>query len=393
MSDLLIRATTPLVAALETGLTRTRPTIRLPSAVVVDSSSASVDRISALAHRSGIALVVDPETHLLRSTQPPTDRWTSLSWTPERRRSPEDLLARGVADALVARCLAHQLSLGATRLVLPYVHLDRADDGWLEVQLAFLAAARRLALSGDYKVPLLAVVAVSWRLLGRPLWPAVLDPLAGATAEIGPMTIALAASKVDRGVHPEDRLSDLLVVTDRLSRIGPVIGWRQGRLGEAMVAAGAAGYETGLGARERCDLPQEVAARRRDRTGGQGAAVYVEAVHAGVLPATRAAIAARRSTSVSLACLDGTCCPDGGAGVTSPLHAMHRRAARLAELDRVAAPTWRWSLPAERAEAAAVVGRRLNRVAATQGAPQIDLTHMHSVATVAHVRRRSDLAA
>jgi len=50
-------------------------------------------------------------------------------------------------------------------------------------------------------------------------------------------------------------------------------------------------------------------------------------------------------------------------------------------------------LPAERAEAAAVVGRRLNRVAATQGAPQIDLTHMHSVATVAHVRRRSDLAA
>jgi len=222
-----------------------------------------------------------------------------------------------------------------------------------------------------------AVVAVSWRLLGRPLWPAVLDPLAGAAAGIGPMTIALAASKVDRGVHPEDRLAALLTATDRLSRVGPVIGWRQGRLGEAMVAAGAAGYETGLGSRERCDLPQDIAARCRERTGGQGTAVYVEAVHAGVLPATRAAIAARRSTAVSLACLDGNCCPDAGAGVSGPLHAMHRRAARLADLDRVATPTWRWSLLADRAETATTVGRRLNRVAATQGAPQIDLTHMH----------------
>lgn len=393
MYELFIRTTTPLVAAPEAGLGRPRPTTRLPGALVVHAFSASVARISALARRTGIPLVVDPETHPLQDAQPQTDRWTVFEWTPGRRCTPADLLASGRADALVATCLAHQVAVGATRLVIPYIRLERADDGWMDVQVAFLAAARRLALSGDYKVPLLAVVTVSWRLLGRPLWPAVLDPLAGATAEIGPMTIALAASKVDRGVHPEDRLSDLLVVTDRLSRIGPVIGWRQGRLGEAMVAAGAAGYETGLGSRERCDLPQEVAARRRDRTGGQGAAVYVEAVHAGVLPATRAAIAARRSTSVSLACLDGTCCPDGGAGVTSPLHAMHRRAARLAELDRVAAPTWRWSLLAERAEAAAVVGRRLNRVAATQGAPQIDLTHMHSVATVAHVRRRSDLAA
>lgn len=244
MSELFVRATTPPAAALEVGLGRARPATRLPGALVVDVSSASVARISALAHRTDIPLVVDPETHLLQDAQLQTDHWTALEWAPGRRCTPADLLAPGRADALVADCLAHQVCMGATRLVIPYVHVDRPNDGWLEVQLAFLAAARPIASLGGLRMPLVVVLAVLWRLLARPLWPVALDPLAMAISEIdAATTVALAASKVDRGVHPEDRLADLLAVTDRLSRVGPVIGWRQHRLGQAMEAAGTAGYE------------------------------------------------------------------------------------------------------------------------------------------------------
>lgn len=107
MYELFIRTTTPLVAAPEAGLGRPRPTTRLPGALVVHAFSASVARISALARRTGIPLVVDPETHPLQDAQPQTDRWTVFEWTPGRRCTPADLLASGRADALVATCLAH----------------------------------------------------------------------------------------------------------------------------------------------------------------------------------------------------------------------------------------------------------------------------------------------
>lgn len=110
---------------------------------------------------------------------------------------------------------------------------------------------------------------------------------------------------------------------------------------------------------------------------------------AGVLPDVQS----RTAAAALLAGLDPSCCPDAGDGVSSRVQTLNRRAARLADLDRIATRVWRWSFLAEQAHTASTVGRRLNGVAAAHRAPQIDFTRMISLATVAHVRRRSDLAA
>lgn len=83
----------------------------------------------------------------------------------------------------------------------------------------------------------------------------MVDPLLAALDALQPAEVALAVSKIDQGAHPEDRLADLYAVIERLRRRRlPVLMWNQGTLGEACVAAGAAGDETGIGWRERCDL-------------------------------------------------------------------------------------------------------------------------------------------
>ena len=44
-----------------------------------------------------------------------------------------------------------------------------------------------------------------------------------------------------------------------------MLAWQQGLLGEACVALGARGYETGLGWREACDLRKAMSSRARPR--------------------------------------------------------------------------------------------------------------------------------
>jgi hypothetical protein len=87
-------------------------------------------------------------------------------------------------------------------------------------------------------------------------------------------------SKVDDGVHPDQRLVTFMAVLRRIKRRFPVIAWQQGVLGEAAVAAGAIGYETGLGWRERCDLQGAMSAHRQPPSGNFGARpVYIPALN------------------------------------------------------------------------------------------------------------------
>ena len=75
-----------------------------------------------------------------------------------------------------------------------------------------------------------------------------------ALADLAPREVALAASKIDDGAHPDERAMDLILMVEQLRRDHSVILWQQGRLGELGIAAGAHGYETGIGWHERCDL-------------------------------------------------------------------------------------------------------------------------------------------
>jgi hypothetical protein len=77
----------------------------------------------------------------------------------------------------------------------------------------------------------IAVLAVSWRVL-NPVQGHVALALA-ALSTLAPREIALAASKVDKGVRTRDRVMDLILMIERLRRDFPVgeaslnAPWRQ----------------------------------------------------------------------------------------------------------------------------------------------------------------------
>ena len=51
-----------------------------------------------------------------------------------------------------------------------------------------------------------------------------------ALADLAPREVALVASKIDDGAHPDERAMDLILMVEQLRRDHSVILWQQGRL-------------------------------------------------------------------------------------------------------------------------------------------------------------------
>jgi hypothetical protein len=150
----------------------------------------------------------------------------------------------------------------ATALIPPYVHMDGPSSEWIDVQAAMWRYAREYLDTLSVSLPVTAVMALGWRLLRPPQGIDALAPAMRALVDLAPSELALAASRVDQGAHPENRAIDLVGMVERLSHDYDVLLWQQGKLGELAVAAGARGYETGVGWRERCDLVAAMRSRR-----------------------------------------------------------------------------------------------------------------------------------
>lgn len=254
------------------------------------------------ASTAGVALLIDPLTHLAQSAQPAEDSWARLRLAPTRALSPAELqTGSGEMRTLVMRTVDFQIDHGATAVIPPYVMLGNVGDGWLDAQIALLDATAGYLLSSGFTLPIWCVLALSWRLLSRQTWPAVLSPLLCAAGRLEPAYIGLAATKVTDGVRPAERLAALLAVSAHVGRTHAVLGWRQGRVGEAMVADGAAGYETGIGWRETCDLRADMRSRQSAASGGGYRPRYVASIRRGVDPR----VLSRQSATVMWS---GTCC-------------------------------------------------------------------------------------
>lgn len=266
MAELLIRAGSGDVALLRRVFGGTAGSVSpwRPHRIVLDAHvAAAKPEITTIARRAGVPLVIDPQTYYLQDFQHPADPWARLAFADAAKHAPDDLATPARQDWLIAETIEFQLAHGATMLVPPYVHTERVNDGWVEVQTSLWRRTRRYLDQQGLRVPTLAVVALGWRLLNRTAWPSALFPLRRSLVELDPTEVALAASKIDDGVHPDERLVTLMAVIRRLRRTAPIIVWQQGVLGEAAVAAGAAGYETGLGWRERCDLRSAMSTHRQ----------------------------------------------------------------------------------------------------------------------------------
>ena len=115
-------------------------------------------------------------------------------------------------------------------IIAPYVHIERADTVWTEVQIRLWQATRRCLDRQQLHVPVVAVAALGWRQLDRATWPGTLQVLMSSLIhELRPAEVELAASRVDDGVRPAERLSSLITVVHHLGQHWPVIMWQQAR--------------------------------------------------------------------------------------------------------------------------------------------------------------------
>lgn len=390
MAELLIRAggqDAALVAAVLGG-----PQQHRPHRVVVDAHVASAaPSIGLSAKTAGVPFLIDPQTFYLQDVQHAADPWAQLTFADPHRSSPSDLCHPRRIDALVAGVVDYQLACGATAVVMPYVHVEAVNDGWGEVQAALWRATRRYVDRAGLALPTVAVLALGWRVLDRSSWPDGLDRLRRALDQAEPTEVALAASKVDAGVKPEERLASVIAVTRRLARRHPVLAWQQGVLGEAAVAAGARGYECGIGWRERCDLRAAMAAHRQRASGGGARPVYVAALKRGIPKSSLRSLLEHPRIAPELVCLDVSCCPGGRRALLedSRAHAIRTRLRGLEAVAQADRPAWRWHLLAREAAAGLELAARINVAASrTADVTRVDDSALRAVVAVAEHRRQ-----
>jgi len=394
MAELLVRFGDSDVALLERVLAAPAAQAR-PDRVVLDATVSAVQpRFSSATRRAGVPLLVDPLTYLLQDFQHAAAKWAHLPYARAAAASPSELQSPVRQAELVSSCIDHQLGLGATAIIPPYVHIDRIDGGWLDVQVGLWRRTRRYLDQQDLALPVVAVTAVGWRLLSRNCWPAGANRLLSSILDLGADEIALAASKVDQGSHPDQRLVDLVATIDHMRSHRPVLAWRQGLLGEAAVAAGARGYETGLGWREVCDLGRAMTADRRPVS--PDAAFGVRPVYIPVLgrsiPKRSLEVLLGTRLSPQFLCMDYQCCPEGQLSLLGDAraHALTSRARSLHALDCVDRHAWRWRRLADCAADGLELAGRINRLAESRPAIKtVNTNALTAIQAVADNRRQT----
>jgi hypothetical protein len=361
----------------------------LPGRLVADATAATPE-LGLTARAAGVPFLIDPQTHFLQDSQPPMERWARLPFAISDAVSPGELASVQHREKLIEPLLQFQLDGHATTLIAPYVHINSPDSAWADIQARLWRSTRQVLDRHAITVPVMAVVAVGWRCLHPLQGVPALEPLWPALRALAPSEVALAASKVHLGENTDQRLVELLMFIRKLGGQYPVITWQQGLFGEACVAAGANGYETGIGWREACDLQQSMTSRRHisgpDNHPG-APPVYIPDLGRSIAKKTVKAVKARDfALWQTMICTDATCCAPGGADLVRDgrRHAMVCRATGLDTLNAADRAEWAWGLLADKAARGLDLANRINATAPKR----VDLRALEAVAAVATARRR-----
>jgi hypothetical protein len=306
---------------------------------------------------------------------------------PEEARRPEFL------NDLTHRVLDYQIHYQATALIPPYVHVDSPGSEWIDVQAAMWIAAREYLDALSVALPVIAVTGIGWRMLHPTQGMKAMAPMLRALVDLNPREVALAVSKVDQGAHPEERVTELVMLIERLASDYPLLLWQQGRLGELAVAAGARGYETGVGWRETCNLPQTMSSRRREpaTNGFTPRPVFVAPLGQSITRRTLDELRGHRDIWTRLICTDLSCCPGGGAAFLDRGrdHTIIQRASRLNALVAIDRSVWRWQNLAEHSQRGLDLAARINRLHASGALThRVNTNALEAVLAVSDRRRR-----
>lgn len=232
---------------------------------------------------------------------------------------------------------------------------------------------------------------MGWRCLHPIRGVPALNDVWTALAALDPAEVAVAASKVHVGARPADRIAELLMLVHNLSQTYKVTMWQQGLLGEACAIEGAAGYECGIGWRDKCDMQSRMAQHRQPSSGHPGARpVYVHELGRGV-PKRRLELArTKRAVWSRLICPFPDCCSPGGDDLLGDArrHSVITRARELDQLSATPATRWRWNQLTQRYAEGMDLAVRLNALSPSSSAvPRIDTVSLRALHEVSNARR------
>lgn len=352
-----------------------RPIDRL---VVNAHDATRSDELLEAAKRSGTPVIVDPLTILLQGEVEPGHPWVQHLPFGRSEKVDDDLLGdRFFLDDLVARAVEFQVEQGATAVVAPYFYADSPDSPAFAASLAAVGQTARRMRRDGVTLPIVVVLCAQLRgFARRPGWQRALDRFSATAANVGPQALALHLSPLGDGRESYAKLLDLFVAARHLRSAGtPVIAWRQGALGPALVAAGLDGYECGMGIGEHTNVRGFINARKPRSGGGTPFAahgIYISALGRSVPTKVARVLLDDRRLRGRLICDSPRCCPRGAESMLASKgrsHAVRARARELEELAAIPNEAWRLTHVAKQAASAFLTATKANEVLSEAGLP------------------------
>jgi hypothetical protein len=363
--------------------------------LVVDAHvAAKKPEFAEAASQAGIPYLVDPLTPLLQGELREADPWAKLSFGQPEAISVEDLADSYRQQRLVADVVDFEIEAGATAIIPPYLYASAPEDPRFSVTLDFIRLTDRYLSRNNLRLPLIPIFCGQLhRFASDRAWVAGVDRFRAVAADHEVQFVALCLSPAGNGSDSYPKLLSLFRTAERmLGTRTRVVAWRQGIYGEALVASGLSGYETGIGTREQCNVASLINNRRPPKPGSTPSGgwaqhgVFLQPLGRSVSKKAAQALLGSMPMRPKLMCDDEGCCPNG---VTSTLdrageHAVRTRARMLAELDAMPERQWRLHRISQQSTTAVTLAEQANRVLRENDVRlQIKSTGMDSLARLA----------
>lgn len=374
----------------------------LVSRLVVDAAiAARRPQFAEAAAGAGIPFVIDPLTPLLQGETRDEDPWAKLPFGRAERVEAHAFAELSARVEYVERVVNFQLATGATAVIPPYPYVAAPDDPWFAVALDWLWLTRQYLDSVGVALPVMPVFCGQLMKFGaNSEWGDGLERFAMTAAHIGAHAIGVCLSPAGNGKDSYHKVWRLFQALNHVRQVSatPVLAWRQGIFGLALVAAGIDGYETGMGVSEQSNVRSNIASRRPPKPGekpGRGGAtgIYLEPLGRSVNPRVAKRLLGEMSMRAKVMCTDERCCPHG---VSSTLdhpreHAVRSRARELATLAALPARSWRLNHIVTKTNGALTLAKQANRVLQQEGELlRIHTTGLEAMSRVAEELRRAD---
>jgi hypothetical protein len=347
------------------------------SRVVVDAHHvAHRPEYAELAQQAGLPYLIDPLTYLWQSPVRADHEWARLPFGQSAPVSATSLADPFERERLAISAADFQLHNGASAIIPAYPYVADVSDPWFEVALNLVELTGSYLEHQGVGVPLVPVLCFKLQSFSTPEGLALgIDRFVEVCKKYDIAVASLCPSPAGTSRDSADKVRRLFRVSQRASeQLSRVVAWRQGGLGPALVAAGLAGYETGLGTGEQMDVPsrqtQFKPKRPRSGSGDDGGGgndfVYLQLLQRSVRKRVAAILLNDAALGPKLMCDDPNCCSSRTATLKSNRrqHVVRSRHRQLEELDRLPQREWKLHQVSMEAERASTLATQANRLLA-----------------------------